>query len=213
MFQMNHWVLDRILPKPSAEAITRLNGMALQLYICSSFLFKHDVSNMIRIAYIFIGHMIYDLLYVDTLAMKIHHILCILLFILHYTYLNYAVELTYTDAYYVYRNLVLLESTSPLLNCAWLLHHFQYPNKSFNICVKAAAALYWTVARMIIFPYLVYSDGSFYTRLFAYPFIPLNIIWFHTILKMSIKEISRASVKGPLPVADSSPQSNPAGAA
>jgi len=203
IFQMNHWALDRILPKPNIEAITRLNGMALQVYICASFLFKHDVSNMVRIAYIFIGHMIYDLVYVDTLAMKIHHILCISLLVLYHTYLKYTLEFTYADAYYVYRNLVLLESTSPLLNCAWLLHHFQYPNKAFNMYIKAAAALYWTVARMIVFPYIVYSGGNFYPRLFAYPFIPLNIIWFHALMKMAAKELYGKPVKAPLPVADS----------
>ena len=213
MFQMNHWILNRILPKPSTEAITRLNGMALQLYICSSFFFKNDLQDMVRIVYIFVGHMIYDLIHVDTLAMKIHHILCILLLVLYQTYFKYTLDFTYADSYYIYRNLVLLESTSPLLNLAWLLHHFQYPNKAFNMCIKAAAALYWTVARMIIFPYILYSGGNFYPRMFAYPFIPLNLIWFNTLLKMAIREISRESVKGPLPVADSSPQSNPPGVA
>lgn len=158
---------------------------------------------MMRIVYIFTGHMIYDLLYVDTLAMKIHHILCISFVILYNTYFKHTVEFTYTDLYYVYRNLVLLESTSPLLNLAWLLHHFQYPNKTFNMGIKVAAALYWTVARMIIFPYILYSGGTIYPRMFAYPFIPLNIIWFNALLKIAAKELYGKPVKEPLPVTDS----------
>lgn len=202
IFQLNHWVLDRLLPNRNIEAITRLNGLALQVCICASFFVHKDLNDILRIFYIFVGHMIYDLFYVDTPAMKAHHLLCISIPIIYHTYLKYIFETTYTDVYYVYKGLVLLESTSPLLNCVWLFHHFQYPNTILHACIKAAAALYWTVMRMIVFPYMVFTDGTFYSHIFMYPFIPLNLIWFYALLKRVRKEF-RAQLIHTLPAADS----------
>ena len=144
---------------------------------------------MINIFYIFVGHMIYDLLYVETVEMKIHHIICISIPLIYDLYLKYLFEPTYADTHFVFTGLVILESTSPLVNCVWFLQNARYPNTLLHMSIKLAAALYWTIMRIIILPYVIYTSGSFYSRMFLYPFVPLNIFWFHLILKRAHKEI------------------------
>lgn len=200
VFQIQHWCLDDFLtdislsyrnlaPAKQTETITRIIGTVLQLFVCTSYFYVVRPEQIGLIMNIFTGHMIYDIFYVETWAFRIHHAACILLNLLYHYGMKDTMNISYDDMYYVYKGVVLLESTSPLLNTCWLLHTYGYPDNGLHKVLKAITAIYWTVARMVVLPYMLLTDGVAYSKIFFYPFIPLNILWFSAIVKKVRKEL------------------------
>ena len=200
VFQIQHCCLDDFLtdislsyrnlaPAKQTEMITRILGIILQLFVCTSYFYVARPEQILLIMNIFTGHMIYDIFYVETWAFRIHHAACILLNLLYHYGMKDTMNISYDDMYYVYKGVVLLESTSPLLNTCWLLHTYGYPDNALHKGVKALTVIYWTVARMVVLPYMLLTDGATYTKIFFYPFIPLNILWFSAIVKKVKKEL------------------------
>jgi hypothetical protein len=123
-----------------------------------------------------ISEMVFMSLYSDSLVMYIHHIASLYFVYIHTQYPD---EVIIRVATYIW----MLESTAPLLSVCWILHLFKYPDTLVHKAIKMFAFLYWSVIRVGVFPYILYTSESAQVSLYGSSIVAMNVYWFTLLLK------------------------------
>jgi hypothetical protein len=164
--------------KKKYELVNRITGSMFQLYLCYKGFYIADTFHtfIYEVAGYMISEMVFMSLYSDSLVMYIHHIAS-----LYFAYIHtqYSDEVIIRVATYIW----ILESTAPLLSVCWILHIFNYPNTLVHKAIKMFAFLYWSVIRVGIFPYMLYTSESTEVSLYGSSIVVLNVYWFTLFLK------------------------------
>lgn len=162
------------------ELINRITGGLFLLYICYTGIYTssdEDVKSFIRQV---AGYMLYEtghlILYSHALPMYIHH--CVYIFC--YLIMNTSTE---ENRYIFFKITWFLESTAPLLSVCWCLHLFKYPDTYLHKFIKAIAFLYWSLIRVVYFPYYIIRTRDIVVYTLGFPIILLNLYWFRLLVK------------------------------
>jgi hypothetical protein len=81
----------------------------------------------------------------------------------------------------------VLESTSPLLHVSWLLKQAGYSDAPFFKYVAGAAAAFFGLMRIGVFPWIMATKMDTVTRMVFAPLLALSVYWFWKIVKMMLK--------------------------
>ena len=163
--------------RKKTEFISRINSTLFQLFMCGSYFYIKTDEDIITLYRIGTGYLIFDLVFVQTITMHIHHIVCILIYIFGLP------ASTATDRLFMYRTIVTLEASPIVITLCWMLETFQYPKNALHKAVQIFSFLYWSSLRMIAFPYLFFTEGSTTMQLFVSPLLVLNTYWFYLLVK------------------------------
>ena len=177
-------VLDRtsqtyrgLMESKRSETVARINSSIIGIIINLSALYVKTPAEILFVYRIFAGYLLYDIPYAKTASMIGHHYLSIGI----YFYINS--RASPAELHDMYRALLVLESSPILISVCWIMKAFQYPDNGFHRAIKMAAFLYWSVGRLVVFPYIVYASESSMVKCVTGPFIVLNIYWFTILLR------------------------------
>jgi hypothetical protein len=159
------------------ELLNRISGCCFQLYLIYSgfYLTSDEAVNAYNQATT--GYMLYDLAFMSlhskTWPMYFHHGFYIVV------YLN---RVAFAQEYHTkFAQMTwLLESSSPLLTLTWTLHTFEYPLNQIHKTTRILCFIYWSLTRVIIFPYFIYTWGLY---MIGIPFYLLQLYWFKLLLR------------------------------
>lgn len=177
LFQQYSSTYSSLPAHKKTEAIARLNSMLVGASTSIAWFYIYAPEDIVLIGRLFIGYLIYDMAYVTTSSMAIHHIVTAV--ICYYT--------KYISSPNVLRNMLsimgALESSAITISLCWLMNTAKYPQNRVNTVVKAGSFLYWTTMRLGVFPYLLYICDSYAVKIAFSPILFLNIYWFKVILE------------------------------
>jgi hypothetical protein len=164
--------------KKKYELVNRITGSMFQLYVCYRGFYIADTLHtfIYEVAGYMISEMVFMSLYSDSLVMYIHHIASLYFVYIHTQYPD---EVIIRVATYIW----MLESTAPLLSVCWILHLFKYPDTLVHKAIKMFAFLYWSVIRVGVFPYILYTSESAQVSLYGSSIVAMNVYWFTLLLK------------------------------
>lgn len=134
----------------------------------------------LELGFYFLGHVIYDtlflLMYRTEILMYVHHLLAISVCGIVYFLGEPVMSEINTSA-------SMLERTNILLGTVWLLNRAGY-GKSLAVKVLGAFALVvYVFLRMVSFPFYVLFVGSWTTLSLMGIFIPMNVFWSWKLVK------------------------------
>jgi len=166
------------------EVIARLNSILVGASTSIAWFYIYAPEDIVLIGRLFIGYLIYDMAYVTTSSMVIHHVT--------------GIAICYSGKYFsslsVLRNVLsimgALESSAIVISLCWLMNTAKYPQNRVNTVVKAGSFLYWTTMRLGVFPYLLYISDSYAVKIAFLPILFLNIYWFKVILEYIFRPTS-----------------------
>jgi len=164
--------------KKKYELVNRITGSMFQLYVCYRGFYIADTFHtfIYEVAGYMISEMVFMSMYSDSLVMYIHHIASLYFVYIHTQYPD---EVVIRVTTYIW----MLESTAPLLSVCWILHLFKYPDTLVHKAIKMFAFLYWSVIRVGVFPYILYTSESAQVSLYGSSIVAMNVYWFTLLLK------------------------------
>jgi hypothetical protein len=155
-----------------SELVARVNSMCMAIYFSASYFFVTTPAHIIDIYTIYAGYILYDFRYSGTLSMILHHIASLMACY----YIKFYAD--YSELYKYHTILISMEISLVLLSVCWILRIFKYPMNTIHKTVIILAYIFWTGARMVVFPYIVYHTPTPNIRIKMIPFILLNTYWF-----------------------------------
>lgn len=165
------------------EWVNRITASLVEIGIIG-FGLKYGMSNVwgpaLATGY-FIHDMVHMFLYETEFSPYIHHVVAFAVLMLMKFAMNPAQVAIAVKA------VVSLESTSPVLHTTWLLNKAGYREYPFFKYLMGFATAFFGVMRVVLLPWLMYSqmDGST-ASIFA-PILGLNVYWFARLLKMVMR--------------------------
>jgi len=159
------------------ELLNRISGLCFQFYLVYSGFFLASDESVNAFNQATVGYMIYDLAHMSLFSKSwpiyFHHGFYIIV------YLNNA---AFAQEYHtIFAQMTwLLESSSPLLTLTWTLHTFEYPLNQIHKMTRILCFIYWSLTRVIIFPYFIYTRGLYMVGI---PFYLLQLYWFKLLLR------------------------------
>ena len=164
--------------KKKYELLSRITGCMFQLYVCyRGFYINQDAHTFLHeVAGYMIYEMVHMLFYSDSLPMYFHHVVYLYFYATRFSYSH---EIVIHFATYIW----MLESTAPLLSVCWTLHLFNYPDTPVHKGLKLLGFLYWSVIRIGVFPYILYTTEPANVYLGGSVIVALNLYWFTLLLK------------------------------
>jgi hypothetical protein len=181
---LNHWIALRWFPFYSTfNSIQKCEWLAWAntvLFQTTFTYFYFAGWPLLDLGFYFLGHVIYDtlflLMYRTELLMYAHHLLAIAVCGIVY-FLGDPVMSEINIA------ASMLERTNILLGIVWLLNRAGY-GKTMGVQMLAGAALVvYVMIRMVYFPYYVLFTASWTTLLLMSVFIPMNAFWSWKLIK------------------------------
>lgn len=177
-YVLQHFGAYTRLQRPTQlEFLNRISGLCFQLYLLYSGFYLASDESVNAFNQATAGYMIYDLahmsLFSKTWPMYFHHGFYIVV------YLNRA---AFAQEYHTKcaQMVWLLESSSPFLTLTWTLHTFEVPLNQIHTAIRILCFIYWSLTRVIIFPYFIYSWGVY---MIGIPFYLLQLHWFKLLLR------------------------------
>jgi len=162
------------------ELLARASSTAAHLYLFYNGFYLTSEDHVNHFNRVTTGYMIYDLAHMATFQkawpIYFHHITYILIYY-NNSYFPQEYHVKFAQLTWI------LESTSPFLTLCWFLNTFEYPINKIHKLVRIVSFVYWSIARVFIFPYMVYiwNIPAFYIG--SLPFYGLQLYWFWLLLK------------------------------
>jgi len=172
------------------EFIARINGVLFSLYqLCMWFFVgsRHDTLSMIEQV---LSYMIYDaghlLFYAKSPDFFLHHVIIWLGYIFG-AHSDENVKLCF-DA------MCMLESTNPSFTLSWLMEALKYPYDNMYLGILAFTFGFWTLIRMVVFPYWSVTNTSGPAmNLVTGGYTLLNCYWFYLLIKKAQRIVTSSS--------------------
>lgn len=181
---LGHWIALRYFPFYSQfNDVQRCEWLAwvnTVLFQTSFTYFYYSGWASLDLGFYFLGHVIYDtlflLFYRTELLMYVHHLLAITVCGIVYflgepiiTEINIAAS--------------MLERTNILLGTVWLLNRAGYGKTAAVQFLAGAALVVYVMLRVVFFPYYLLFTASWTTLSLMGVFIPMNVFWSWKLLK------------------------------
>jgi hypothetical protein len=189
------------------EFVARINGVLFSLYQLCMWFFVGSRQDTIFVIEQVLAYMIYDAghltLYAKSPDFFLHHVI-IWLGYLFGGHTDEQVKLCFEA-------MCILESTNPSFSLGWLLEALKYPYDNLHMGILAFIFGFWTLVRMVYFPYWSYvnATGSTAMNLVTAGYMALNCYWFWLLIKKAQRTVTNLS---PSPAAASpDPQAEGAG--
>ena len=186
------------------EFVARINGVLFSGYMLCMWFFVGSPKDSLAMLEQVLAYMVYDAghmaFYAKTPDFFLHHVII---------WLGYLFG-AHTDANVkmCFDAMCILESTNPSFSLGWLLEALKYPYDNLHMGILAFIFGFWTLVRMVYFPYWSYTNSTgLAMNLVTGGYTVLNIYWFYLLCKKAQRTITNSS---PSP-ADAPPSSPPVG--
>ena len=184
------------------EFVARINGVLFSGYMLCMWFFVGSPKDSLSMIEQVLAYMVYDAghmaFYAKTPDFFLHHVII---------WLGYLFG-AHTDANVkmCFDAMCILESTNPSFSLGWLLEALKYPYDTLHMGILAFIFGFWTLIRMVYFPYWSYTNSTgLAMNLVTGGYTVLNIYWFYLLCKKAQRTITNSS---PSP-ADAPPSSPP----
>ena len=173
------------------EFIARINGVMFSLYQLCMWMFVGSKADTLSMIEQVLAYMVYDAghmaFYARSPDFFLHHVI-IWLGYLFGGHTDQQVKLCF-DA------MCILESTNPSFSLGWLMEAVKYPYDSFHMGILAFIFGFWTLIRMVYFPYWSYvnASGSLAMNLVTGGYTALNAYWFYLLCKKAQRVVTNSS--------------------
>ena len=180
----SHWIALRYFPFYSRFSdVQRCEWLAwvnTVLFQTSFTCFYYSGWASLDLGFYFLGHVIYDtlflLMYRTEALMYVHHLLAITVCGIVYFLGEPVLSEINTAA-------SMLERTNILLGTVWLLNRAGYGNTLWVKILGAFALFVYVFFRMVSFPFYLLFLSSWTTLLLMGIFIPMNVFWSWKLMK------------------------------
>ena len=186
------------------EFVARINGVLFSGYMLCMWFFVGSPKDSLAMLEQVLAYMVYDAghmaFYAKSPDFFLHHVII---------WLGYLFG-AHTDANVkmCFDAMCILESTNPSFSLGWLLEALKYPYDTLHMGILAFIFGFWTLIRMVYFPYWSYTNSTgLAMNLVTGGYTLLNVYWFYLLCKKAQRTLTNSS---PSP-ADAPPSSTPVG--
>ena len=186
------------------EFVARINGVLFSGYMLCMWFFVGSPKDSLAMLEQVLAYMVYDAghmaFYAKSPDFFLHHVII---------WLGYLFG-AHTDANVkmCFDAMCILESTNPSSSLGWLLEALKYPYDTLHMGILAFIFGFWTLIRMVYFPYWSYTNSTgLAMNLVTGGYTLLNVYWFYLLCKKAQRTLTNSS---PSP-ADAPPSSTPVG--
>ena len=165
------------------EFVARINGVLFSFYQLSMWFFVAMLEQVLAYMVYDAGHMAF---YAKSPDFFLHHVIIWLgyLFVAH----SDANLKSCFDA------MCILESTNPSFSLGWLLEALKYPYDNLHMGILAFIFGFWTLIRMVYFPYWSYTNSTgLGMNLVTGGYTLLNVYWFWLLCKKGQRIVTNSS--------------------
>jgi hypothetical protein len=176
------------------EFVARINGVLFSLYQLCMWFFVGTPKDSLAMMEQVLAYMVYDAghltLYARSPDFFIHHIMIWLGYLFS--------EHSDTHVKIVFDAMCILESTNPSFSLSWLMEALKYPYDNLHIGVLAFTFGFWTLVRMVCYPYWIYNNalGSTPSIVVNVGYMALNVYWFWLLCKKAQRTIDSFTPSG-----------------
>ena len=172
------------------EFVARINGVLFSFYQLSMWFFVGSPKDSLAMLEQVLAYMVYDAghmaFYAKSPDFFLHHVIIWLgyLFVAH----SDANLKSCFDA------MCILESTNPSFSLGWLLEALKYPYDNLHMGILAFIFGFWTLIRMVYFPYWSYTNSTgLGMNLVTGGYTMLNVYWFWLLCKKGQRIVTNSS--------------------
>ena len=176
------------------EFIARINGVLFSLYQLSMWFFVVTPKDSLAMMEQVLAYMVYDAghltLYAKSPDFFIHHA------IIWLGYIFGAHSDTHVKL--VFEAMCILESTNPSFSLSWLMEALKYPYDNLHMGILAFTFGFWTLMRMVYYPYWIWTNGMGSTPSIVVNvgYMALNVYWFWLLCKKAQRTVASFTVSG-----------------
>lgn len=173
------------------EFIARINGVLFSLYQLCMWLFVGTPKDSLAMLEQVLAYMVYDAghltLYAKSPDFFIHHVIIWLGYLFS--------EHSDTHVKTVFDAMCILESTNPSFSLSWLMEALKYPYDNLHMGILAFTFGFWTLVRMVCYPYWIYNNalGSTPSIVVNVGYMALNVYWFWLLCKKAHRTVTNLS--------------------
>jgi hypothetical protein len=179
------------------EFIARINGVLFSLYQLCMWFFVGSRQDTLSMLEQVLAYMVYDAghmaFYAKSPDFFLHHAL-IWIGWMFTSHTDANIKLCF-DA------MCILESTNPSFSLGWLMEALKYPYDNLHMGILVFIFGFWTLIRMVYFPYWSYTNSTgLVMNLTTGGYVLLNAYWFWLLCKKAHRTVTSLS---PSPAAES----------
>ena len=171
------------------EFVARINGVLFSVYQLCMWFFVGSRQDTLPMIEQVLAYMVYDAghmaFYAKSPDFFLHHALIWIgwMFTSH----------TDGNVKMCFDAMCILESTNPSFSLGWLLEALKYPYDNLHMGILAFIFGFWTLIRMVYFPYWSYTNSTgLAMNLVTGGYTVLNIYWFYLLCKKAMRIVGGA---------------------
>lgn len=176
------------------EFVARINGVLFSLYQLCMWFFVGTPKDSLAMMEQVLAYMVYDAghltLYAKSPDFFIHHVIIWLGYLFS--------EHSDTHVKIVFDAMCILESTNPSFSLSWLMEALKYPYDNLHMGILAFTFGFWTLMRMVYYPYWIWTNGMGSTPSIVVNvgYMALNVYWFWLLCKKAQRTVASFTVSG-----------------